>query len=72
MRQLVGEHGVTVTEQDLISHAQYPAVFKVHTGGINKIKKTMPPFSSLTFASLDVRHPLFVHVIFFFFWAANV
>ncbi|CAM9777761.1 unnamed protein product, partial [Ectocarpus sp. 4 AP-2014] len=28
MRQLVGEHGVAVTEQDLISHAQYPAVFK--------------------------------------------
>ncbi|CAM9527347.1 unnamed protein product [Ectocarpus sp. 12 AP-2014] len=28
MRQLVGEHGVAVTEHDLISHAQYPAVFK--------------------------------------------
>ncbi|CBN79581.1 pyruvate carboxylase [Ectocarpus siliculosus] len=31
MRQLVGEHGVAVTEQDLISHAQYPAVFKEFT-----------------------------------------
>ena len=32
MRQLVGKYGVGVTEQDLVSHAQYPAVFKVRRG----------------------------------------
>eukprot|EP00752_Nemacystus_decipiens_P003621 g3338.t1 len=31
MRQLVGKYGVGVTEQDLVSHAQYPAVFKEFT-----------------------------------------
>lgn len=29
MRQLVGQYGVGITEKDLISHAQYPKVFKV-------------------------------------------
>ena len=29
MRQLHGKHGLSVTERDLVSHAQYPAVFKV-------------------------------------------
>lgn len=31
MRQLVGQYGVGITEKDLISHAQYPKVFKVIT-----------------------------------------